>query len=162
MSSVLPSSEWVLWILASSFAVPGVEGDTFCATTASRLWHDLGQEVICAEIPEAGRSDYGEQLNDYKQYNFFFTVNTAESVILFYWQVSYFRPWWQVQVKIWIQICMCSSVHVSFRQDCKPGVCAGKKTNNIKVFQAHLRTMKVSTQAVQLVIKILLCLISLW
>lgn len=74
MSNVLPSSECVLWILASSFAVTGVEGDTFCAAPASCLWHDLSQEVICAEIAEAGISDYSELLNDYKRNYYFFTV----------------------------------------------------------------------------------------
>lgn len=73
VSSVLPGSERVLWILASHFAVPGVEGGTFCATPAS-LWYDLSQEIICAEITEVGRSGYGELLNDYKQCNYFITV----------------------------------------------------------------------------------------
>lgn len=74
MSSVLPASLCVLWILASSFALPGVQGDTFCATPASCLWYDLSQEVTVLEVLELGRSDYGELLNDYKQFNYFITV----------------------------------------------------------------------------------------
>lgn len=57
---------------------------------------------------------------------------------------------------------MYSCAHVPVRQGGKPGVCVGAKINNKgKVCQAHLRTGKFSTQAVQLVINILFCLTSL-
>lgn len=123
MSSVLPDSVCALWVLASSFAVPRMQGDTFCATPASCLWYDLSQEVICAEILEAGRFDYGELLNDYKQYNYSITVKhycrVNELILLtnIFFQALVTSSG---KYKLLIQICMCSSVHGSVRQDCKP------------------------------------------
>lgn len=130
MSSELPGSEWVLWILASSFAVPGGRGAHFvasqpgvCGVTLFRRLAELrfqwlGDVIkVCSWVAICSII-FSSLLNITTECNelilcanlFFQALVTSSS-----------------KYKIWIQICMCSSVPVSVRQGCKPRVCVGKK-----------------------------------
>lgn len=137
MSSELPGSEWVLWILASSFAVPGGRGAHFvppqpgvCGMTLFRRLAELrfqwlGDVIKVCSWVAISSITFSSLLNITAECNelillanlFFQALVTSSS-----------------KYKIWIcMICMCSSVpvctvlYLSVRQGCKPRVCVGKK-----------------------------------